>query len=78
MSYAGFMIALFVVLPGSGQFGYRVGRRVAGRRDETERSHAVILDPAIPAPLGRIEMLNIPGCWGRMDVLGRALHTTED
>jgi glycogen debranching enzyme len=38
----------------------------------------MIMDPAIPEPLGRIELLGIPGCWGRMDAFGRALHATED
>ncbi|HXJ22847.1 MAG TPA: glycogen debranching N-terminal domain-containing protein [Polyangia bacterium] len=38
----------------------------------------LIVDPAIPAPLGRIELLSIPGCWGRMDAFGRALSTSED
>ncbi|HSY42208.1 MAG TPA: glycogen debranching N-terminal domain-containing protein [Polyangia bacterium] len=38
----------------------------------------MIIDPAIPEPLGRIELLGIPGCWGRMDAFGRALHATED
>jgi glycogen debranching enzyme len=32
----------------------------------------LIIDPAIPEPLGRIELLDIPGCWGRMDAFGRA------
>jgi glycogen debranching enzyme len=32
----------------------------------------LIVDPAIPEPLGRIELLDIPGCWGRMDAFGRA------
>ena len=44
MTYAWFMIALFVVLPGSCQLGFWVGRRVAARKaekDESERSHAV-------------------------------------
>jgi len=34
--------------------------------------HHLIVDPAIPMPLGRIELLDIPGCWGRMDAFGRA------
>ena len=38
----------------------------------------MIIDPAIPEPLGRIELLGIPGCWGRMDAFGRALHASED
>ncbi|MES1165859.1 MAG: amylo-alpha-1,6-glucosidase, partial [Verrucomicrobiota bacterium] len=37
----------------------------------------MIIDPAIPEPLGRIELLNVPGCWGRMDAFGRALNATE-
>ncbi|MFL5306433.1 MAG: glycogen debranching N-terminal domain-containing protein [Polyangia bacterium] len=37
----------------------------------------MIIDPAIPEPLGRIELLNIPGCWGRMDAFGRALNASE-
>ena len=31
----------------------------------------LIVDPAIPEGLGRIELLNIPGRWGRMDAFGR-------
>ena len=36
-----------------------------------------VLDPAISEPLGRIELLGIPGCWGRMDAFGRALSSSE-
>ncbi|WP_089157487.1 amylo-alpha-1,6-glucosidase [Micromonospora sp. NBS 11-29] len=32
----------------------------------------LIIDPYVPAGLGRIELLNIPGAWGRVDALGRA------
>jgi hypothetical protein len=28
-------------------------------------------DPAIPPPIDRIELLDIPGRWGRTDALGR-------
>ena len=51
------------------------------RRAAAAHSHAawprsdgthLIVDPAIPEPLGRIELLDIPGCWGRMDAFGRA------
>jgi len=38
----------------------------------------LIVDPAIPAPLGRIELLSIPGCWGRMDAFGRAIGSSEE
>ncbi len=38
----------------------------------------LIIDPAIPEPLGRIELLNIPGVWGRMDAFGRSLAAHED
>jgi glycogen debranching enzyme len=32
----------------------------------------LIVDPAIPEPIGRLELLDIPGVWGRMDAFGRA------
>jgi glycogen debranching enzyme len=32
----------------------------------------LIVDPAIPEPLGRIELLDVPGVWGKMDAFGRA------
>jgi glycogen debranching enzyme len=35
----------------------------------------LIVDPAIPEPLGRIELLDIQGCWGHMDAFGRARTT---
>jgi hypothetical protein len=44
MTYAWFLIALFVVLPGACQLGFWLGRGVAARKgdkDESERSHAV-------------------------------------
>jgi glycogen debranching enzyme len=37
----------------------------------------MIVDPAIPHPLGRIELLDIPGRWGRMDAFGRARAATD-
>jgi glycogen debranching enzyme len=36
----------------------------------------LIVDPAIPDPIGQIELLDIPGCWGRMDAFGRARRTS--
>jgi glycogen debranching enzyme len=41
---------------------------------ESDGRH-LIVDPAIPDPLGRIELLDIPGCWRRMDAFGRARST---
>jgi len=38
----------------------------------------LIVDPAIPQPLGRIELLSIPGCWGRMDAFGRAIGASDE
>ena len=32
----------------------------------------LIIDPAIPELVGQLELLDIPGCWGRMDAFGRA------
>jgi len=31
----------------------------------------LIVDPAIPASLGQLELLDIPGRWGRIDAFGR-------
>jgi glycogen debranching enzyme len=38
---------------------------------ESDGRH-LIIDPAIPEPIERIELLEIPGVWGRMDAFGRA------
>jgi glycogen debranching enzyme len=31
----------------------------------------LVVDPAVPAEIGRIELLDIPGRWGRVDAFGR-------
>jgi hypothetical protein len=36
----------------------------------------LIYDPVLPEKLNRIELLNIPGRWGRFDAFGR--QTTGD
>jgi glycogen debranching enzyme len=33
----------------------------------------LIVDPAVPVEFGRIELLDIPGRWGRMDAFGRGM-----
>jgi hypothetical protein len=33
----------------------------------------VIVDPAVPIPIGRIELLDIPGRWGRIDAFSRGM-----
>jgi glycogen debranching enzyme len=38
---------------------------------ESDGRH-LIIDPAIPKPIERLELLDIPGPWGRMDAFGRA------
>lgn len=38
---------------------------------DVENGH-LIVDPAIPHPLDQIELLDIPGAWGRADAFGRA------
>jgi len=38
---------------------------------ESDGRH-LIVDPAIPEPMGRIELLDVPGSWGHMDAFGRA------
>ncbi|WBB74239.1 amylo-alpha-1,6-glucosidase [Micromonospora sp. WMMD1128] len=32
----------------------------------------LIIDPAVPSGMGRVELLDIPGRWGRVDALGRS------
>ena len=31
----------------------------------------LVVDPALPAPIGRLELLDIPGRWGHVDAFGR-------
>ena len=31
----------------------------------------LVVDPALPTNIGRLELLDIPGRWGRIDALGR-------
>jgi glycogen debranching enzyme len=38
---------------------------------ESDGEH-LIVDPAIPSPIERIELLDVPGRWGRTDAFGRA------
>ena len=33
----------------------------------------LVVDPAVPVGIGRIELLDIPGRWGRVDAFGRGL-----
>ncbi|WFF01714.1 glycogen debranching N-terminal domain-containing protein [Micromonospora sp. WMMD964] len=37
----------------------------------------LIIDPAVPPGMGRVELLNIPGRWGMVDALGRS-HEPAD
>ncbi len=38
----------------------------------------LIVDPAIPASIGSLELLDIPGRWGRMDAFGRGRVDTSN
>ncbi|MCM0674572.1 amylo-alpha-1,6-glucosidase [Micromonospora phytophila] len=38
---------------------------------EPQGNH-LIIDPALPEGMGRVELLDIPGRWGRVDALGRS------
>ena len=37
----------------------------------------LLVDPAIPLQLGQLELLDIPGRWGRVDAFGRGRVDTE-
>ncbi|MET8833398.1 glycogen debranching N-terminal domain-containing protein [Micromonospora sp. NPDC004540] len=37
----------------------------------------LIIDPAVPGGMGRVELLDIPGRWGRVDALGRSRSPHE-
>jgi glycogen debranching enzyme len=37
----------------------------------------LIVDPALPASIGRVELLDIPGRWGHVDAFGRGRVDTE-
>ncbi|MEH1169578.1 glycogen debranching N-terminal domain-containing protein [Micromonospora sp. CPCC 205539] len=37
----------------------------------------LIIDPAVPPGMGRVELLDIPGRWGRVDALGRSRGPDE-
>ncbi|MGB2571977.1 glycogen debranching N-terminal domain-containing protein [Micromonospora citrea] len=37
----------------------------------------LIIDPAVPEGMGRVELLDIPGRWGKVDALGRS-RTAQD
>jgi hypothetical protein len=37
----------------------------------------LVVDPALPETIGRIELLDIPGRWGRVDAFGRGRVDTS-
>jgi hypothetical protein len=38
----------------------------------------LVVDPALPVGIGRIELLGIPGRWGRRDAFGRGLVEVDN
>ena len=38
----------------------------------------LIVDPALPAAIGHLELLDIPGRWGRIDAFGRGRVETPN
>ncbi|MET8230972.1 glycogen debranching N-terminal domain-containing protein [Micromonospora sp. NPDC005298] len=38
----------------------------------------LIIDPAVPPGMGRVELLDIPGRWGRVDALGRSREPQDE
>jgi glycogen debranching enzyme len=43
---------------------------------EPEGDH-LLVDPALPSTIGRLELLDIPGRWGRIDAFGRGRVDVE-
>jgi hypothetical protein len=37
----------------------------------------LVVDPALPVGIGHLELLDIPGRWGRIDAFGRGLVETS-
>jgi hypothetical protein len=37
----------------------------------------LVVDPALPVGLGHLELLDIPGRWGRFDAFGRGFMSAE-
>jgi glycogen debranching enzyme len=37
---------------------------------DSDGSH-LIIDPVLPTEIAQLELLDIPGCWGKMDAFGR-------
>jgi hypothetical protein len=35
------------------------------------RGDDLVMDPALPTKIGRLELLDVPGRWGRIDAFGR-------
>jgi hypothetical protein len=38
----------------------------------------LVVDPALPEGIGHLELLDIPGRWGRMDAFGRGRVRVEE
>jgi hypothetical protein len=38
----------------------------------------LVVDPALPATIGHLELLDIPGRWGRIDAFGRGRESWDD
>ena len=56
----------------------RPGRRArrcccCARCSGSSRGEHLVVDPALPDGVGRIELLDIPGRWGRIDAFGRGM-----
>jgi hypothetical protein len=40
--------------------------------------HHLVVDPALPVGIGHLELLDIPGRWGRIDAFGRGRVEVEN
>ena len=48
----------------------------SGTNTKATHETKIVVDPALPVGIGLLELLDIPGRWGRIDAFGRGrVHT---
>ena len=56
--------------------GHAAAAAAHDARPRADGEHLVV-DPALPSAIGRLELLDIPGRWGRIDAFGRGRVDVE-